>query len=244
MRKRSRTARALRKVNNMPKTRWDGYHRFCPLARGLDIIGERWTLVIAHSLLGGPARYGELKEGLPGIGTNVLSDRLRKLEDAGVVKRTLRDAGQGVAYELTDRGYDLAPLMAEVRRWGADQLLADTEEPIVFDLSYAIPPQLELDESYEWRIDGRPITLTIKDQRLTQTTGAAGAKPALVVETTADFMRRWAAGDTNWDQGRASGEVLVEGPEEAWDRMLVATNYPGRRADLAEQLLQRQDATR
>ena len=223
----------------MPKTRWDGYHRFCPLARGLDIIGERWTLVIAHNLLGGPARYGELKAGLPGIGTNVLSDRLRKLEAAGVVRRTLGDVGQGVAYELTDRGWDLAPLMAEVRRWGADQLLADADEPIVFDLAYALPEQLDLDETYEWRIDDRPITLTIKDHKLTQSTGPAN-QPVLVVETSADFMRRWAAGDTNWDEGRTRNEVLIDGPEDAWDRMLVATNYPGRRAGLTEHLLELQ----
>ena len=224
----------------MPKTPWNGYQRFCPLAKGLDIIGERWTLVIAHNLLAGPARFGELKAGLPGVSTNVLSDRLRKLEAAGVVRRTLRDVGQGVGYELTDRGMALAPVMAEVRRWGADQLLAETGEPTVFDLSYAMPPQLELDETYEWRIDGRPITLTIKDRQLTQSTGPAAA-PAIVVETSADFMHRWAAGETNWDKGRVSGEVLIAGPEDAWDRMLVATNYPGRPPELTQHLLDLQE---
>ncbi len=227
----------------MPKTSWDGYQRFCPLARGLDIIGERWTLVIAHQLLSGPARYGELKEGLPGIGTNVLSDRLRKLEAAGVVQRTLGEVGQGVAYELTDRGRDLAPLMAEVRRWGADQLLVDADEPVVFDLAYALPEQLDLNETYEWRVDGRPITLTIKGHKLTQSSGPA-KHPALVVETSVDFMRRWAAGDTNWDEGRTRNEVVVDGPEEAWDRMLVATNYPGRRPGLAAELLELQATDR
>ena len=220
----------------MPKQKWDGYQRFCPLARGLDVIGERWTLVIIHNLLGGPARYSALKDGLPGIGTNVLADRLRKLEAAGVVRRTLGDVGRGVAYELTERGLALAPVMAEIRRWGADELLADADTPRIFDQSYEILPELELDETYEWRIDGRPVVLSIDGQILTQT-NASPPKPALIVETTTDFMRRWAAGDTNWDTGRNNGEVTVRGPEDAWNRMLVATNYPGRPSDLADQLL-------
>lgn len=220
----------------MPKHKWDGYQRFCPLARGLDVVGERWTLVIIHNLLGGPARYTALKAGLPGIGTNVLSDRLRKLEAAGVVQRTLGDVGQGVAYELTERGHALAPVMAEIRRWGANELLADADTPRVFDLSYEVPAELELDETYEWRIDGRSVGLTIDGQTLTQTNNSP-SDAALIVETTTDFMRRWAAGDTNWDTGRKTGEVTIDGPEEAWNRMLVATNYPGRPRDLANQLL-------
>ena len=220
----------------MPKAKWEGYHRFCPLARGLDVIGERWTLVILHNLLAGPARYSALKAGLPGIGSNVLSDRLQKLEAAGVVRRSLGAVGQGVAYELTERGQALAPVMAEIRRWGADELLSDADQPRTYDLSYEIPAGLDLDETYEWRIDGRTVTLAIDGRELTQHVGDR-REPSIVVETSIDFMRRWAAGETNWDQGRDAGEVIVSGPEAAWDRMLVATNYPGRPSGLAERLL-------
>ena len=68
----------------MPSTAWDGYHRFCPLARALDVLGDRWTMVVLHELMGGPLRYGDLKEHLPGIGSNVLSERLKRLEAAGL----------------------------------------------------------------------------------------------------------------------------------------------------------------
>ncbi len=220
----------------MPKTKWEGYQRFCPLARGLDIIGERWTLVILHDLLAGPARYGALKAGLPGIGTNVLADRLRKLEAAGVVRRTLGDAGDGVSYELTERGMALAPVMAEIRRWGADELTGGADASQTFDMSYALPSELDLNETYEWRIDGEPTVLTIAGKTLTLTS-TGGSDPTLIVMTSKDFIRRWAAGETNWDQGRHTGEVTSEGPDDAWDRMLVATNYPGRRPGLAEELL-------
>ncbi len=220
----------------MPNTKWRGYQRFCPLARGLDVIGDRWTIVIIHDLMGGPARYGSLKAGLPGMGTNVLSDRLRKLEMAGVVRRTLGSVDEGVFYELTDRGHALAPVMAEIRRWGAEELLSDRETPRQFDFSYAIPPELGLDETYEWIVDGRSVLLKIEGQAFTQQPLGAH-EPVLVLETSADFMARWAAGDTNWEKGRASGEVVVTGSDEAWDRMMVGTNYAGRPRGLTQQLL-------
>ncbi|HEY1451578.1 MAG TPA: helix-turn-helix domain-containing protein, partial [Solirubrobacteraceae bacterium] len=71
----------------MPTGPWTGYERFCPLARGLDLIGDRWTLVIVQELLKRPSRYGALLDRLPGIGTSLLSDRLRRLEAAGIVVR-------------------------------------------------------------------------------------------------------------------------------------------------------------
>jgi len=71
----------------MPKAPWTGYGRFCPLARGLDVVGDRWTLVIVQELMKRPSRYGELARRLPGISTTVLAERLRKLEAAGVVVR-------------------------------------------------------------------------------------------------------------------------------------------------------------
>ncbi len=223
----------------MPKSAWHGYERFCPFARALDIVGERWTLVILHHLLGGPARYTDLKSGLPGIGTNVLSDRLRKLEEARVVRRTAGAVGDGVRYELTERGWALAPAMAELRRWGADELLADPDTTRCYDFSYALPDELALTETYEWRLDGRSQFLTIDDRVLCQQ-AAPTHPPSVTVTTSIDFMRRWAAGEVTWEAGRTTGEVAVDGDDDAWDRMLVATNYPGRPADLIDAVLARQ----
>jgi DNA-binding MarR family transcriptional regulator len=165
-----------------------------------------------------------------------LADRLRKLEGAGVVRRSPGPVGDGVRYELTDRGWALAPVMAEIRRWGADELLGTRDETVCFDLSHMIPAELDIDESYVWWIDDEATTLTMSDRQLALSPGAA-AYPALTIHTSADFLRRWAAGESNWDAGRSSGEVTVDGPADAWDRMLVATNYPGRPAGLTEQLL-------
>ena len=106
----------------MPPSAWTGYGRFCPLARALDVVGERWTLVIVQELLKRPSRYSELARRLPGIGTNVLADRLRKLETAGVAERIPGPVGEGVTYALTDRGRGLSDALEALRRWGVSYL--------------------------------------------------------------------------------------------------------------------------
>jgi len=88
----------------MPRGPWVGYERFCPLARALDVVGERWTLVIVQELQKRSMRYGELRRRLPGIGRSVLADRLRKLKTAGVLARRAGAVGESTQYELTDRG--------------------------------------------------------------------------------------------------------------------------------------------
>lgn len=242
----------------MPKTKWDGYGRFCPLAKGLDVVGERWTLVIVHALLGGPSRYNELKNGLPGIGTNVLSDRLRKLEAKGVVQRTPGEVGNGVFYELTERGQALGPMMTELRRWGVDSQF-EPESEQEYNFSYNIPPDLDLVESYEWIIDGQSTLLHIDGQTLHQVAGSrdnsatgagvgstacsdggSGGSPVVTVTTSLAFMRLWAAGEQTWDTGRAAGDVEVRGSDDAWNRMLLATGYPGRPTGIADLLLSAQ----
>src|SRR5260370_644115 len=103
----------------MPSRPWSGYGRFCPLSRALDVIGERWTLVIVQELLKQPRRYGALLDRLPGISTSVLADRLRRLERAGVVAREPGAVGAGVVYTLTARGQELEAALRALRRWGA-----------------------------------------------------------------------------------------------------------------------------
>ena len=84
------------------------YGEFCGVARALDVVGDRWALLVVRELLLGPRRYTDLLEGLPGIGTNVLSTRLRELEHAGVIERTQVPAPTpAVLYRLTDDGRDL-----------------------------------------------------------------------------------------------------------------------------------------
>src|SRR5260370_24599353 len=97
------------------------YRQYCAVAKALDVIGDRWNLLIVRELLlRGPSRYTDLLHGLPGIATNLLADRLRELELAGVLSR--QDAPPPVAttlFALTPRGGELAPVVDELGRWGA-----------------------------------------------------------------------------------------------------------------------------
>jgi DNA-binding HxlR family transcriptional regulator len=96
------------------------YEQYCAVAKALDIVGDRWTLLIVRELVvRGPSRYTDLRYGLPGIATNLLADRLSELEAAGLVRRY--DAPPPVAtalYELTPRGAELGPVLHALGRWG------------------------------------------------------------------------------------------------------------------------------
>jgi DNA-binding HxlR family transcriptional regulator len=89
------------------------YQQFCGVARALDRVGERWTLLLARNLLLGPKRYGELIDGLPGITTNLLAKRLREMVALGLVEKRRSDS-----YALTELGAALEPVIMELGRWG------------------------------------------------------------------------------------------------------------------------------
>src|SRR5690349_19701323 len=93
------------------------YGQYCGLARALDVVGDRWNLLIVRQLLMGPARYRELLDGLPGVATNLLTDRLRDLEAAGVVERRLAGEGNAVVYALTPWGAELREPINGLIRW-------------------------------------------------------------------------------------------------------------------------------
>ena len=93
------------------------YHQYCGLARALDVIGDRWNLLIIRQLLARPARYTELHDGLPGVATNLLVDRLRDLEQAGVIERRPAHQGSASTYALTTWGAELRGPIEGLIRW-------------------------------------------------------------------------------------------------------------------------------
>jgi DNA-binding HxlR family transcriptional regulator len=105
------------------------YEHYCPVAHALDLVGERWALLVIRELMPGPKRYTDLAEHLPGIGTNILASRLRDLEAAGVVeKRTLPPPAASRVYQLTPYGQELRPVLRELALWGARSLGPPTED--------------------------------------------------------------------------------------------------------------------
>jgi DNA-binding HxlR family transcriptional regulator len=99
------------------------YEQYCPIAHALDLVGERWSLLIVRELRRGPLRYTDLRERLPGCSTNMLAERLKTLEGGGVVcRRRLPPPAASAVYELTEVGRGLAPVLRELALWGARTL--------------------------------------------------------------------------------------------------------------------------
>jgi DNA-binding HxlR family transcriptional regulator len=109
------------------------YDQYCPVAHALDLVGERWALLIVRELMHGPKRYTDLAEHLPGIGTNILAARLRDLEASGIVaKRRLPPPAASRVYELTEYGQDLRKVVRELALWGARSLGPPADDDELF----------------------------------------------------------------------------------------------------------------
>jgi DNA-binding HxlR family transcriptional regulator len=107
------------------------YDQYCPVAHALDLVGERWALLVVRELMHGPKRYTDLAEHLPGIGTNILASRLRDLEAHGIVaKRRLPPPAASQVYELTEYGRALRTVLRELALWGARSLGPPDEEEL------------------------------------------------------------------------------------------------------------------
>ena len=152
------------------------YKQYCAMAKALDVIGDRWSLLIARELLAcGPRRYTDLLHGLPGIATNLLVDRLRQLERAGIIYR--EDAPPPIAttlYHLTDRGKELAPLLHELGRWGS-ALMAEPAGDEFRSHWLSLGLQLSLTDRTPER---PPVTIEVR----------TGDQP-IVIETVAGTIR-------------------------------------------------------
>src|SRR5260370_31204980 len=137
------------------------YDQYCAIARGLDVIGERWTLLLIRDLLLGPRRYSDLLTGMPGIGTNLLADRLRELEAAGLLERAVLPPPAGsTVYQLTEAGKNLEPVVISLGRWGSQFLGSPKKTDIMVPRAYFVAmrgvynPQAAagLTQTYEVRI--------------------------------------------------------------------------------------------
>lgn len=108
-----------------------GYGQFCGLARALDRVGQRWTLLIIRELLLGAKRFTDLREGMPGVATNLLTDRLRRLQEDGLVRqRELPPPSSSTVYELTEQGESLRPVVKELIRWGGQSMVGGAGEDV------------------------------------------------------------------------------------------------------------------
>jgi DNA-binding HxlR family transcriptional regulator len=166
------------------------YDEYCSLARSLDVVGDRWTLLVVRELtLRGPSRYTDLRAGLPGIATNLLADRLRELEQAGVVER--EEAPPPVAttlFRLTARGERLRPALEALARWGMPLMAEQKPTDAVRShwVAWALESLLRDHEpdgppvSVELRTGDQPIAIATRDGGLDVRLGSAENPDAIV----------------------------------------------------------------
>jgi len=137
------------------------YDEYCSIAKSLDLVGDRWTLLVVRELsLRGPSRYTDLRNGLPGVATNLLADRLRDLEAAGLVAR--EEAPPPIAttlFRLTERGEGLKPVLDELMRWGLPLMVEQREADAV--RSHWLAGALEVMVG-DRRPGGDPVTLELR----------------------------------------------------------------------------------
>ena len=134
------------------------YNQYCAVARTLDVVGERWSMLVVRELLDGPRRYVDLLTGLTGVSTDMLAARLRTLEQAGVVtRRTLPPPAASKVYELTPLGHELRPVVTELARWGL-RLLGEPGEDDTFQIHWITPALRAMFQPER----ARDVTLTIE----------------------------------------------------------------------------------
>jgi DNA-binding HxlR family transcriptional regulator len=204
------------------------YGQFCGLAAGLNIVGERWTLLVIRELLVSPARFNEMMDNLPGIGPNLLAERLRMLADAGVVEQLpVVGDGRGKLYQLTERGSELrAPLLA-LTRWGMAFLGEDDAEGVLvvrpkwaflaiqaMVREVAVP---DVHEVYEFRIGDEAFLIEVKQGEAAFASGGAADPDLVVVGDPRTFVRLGANLVTPFI-AIATGRVRIEGDPDAIHR--------------------------
>jgi DNA-binding HxlR family transcriptional regulator len=217
-----------------PKTPVKRYEQYCPVARALDVLGERWTLLVARSLLMGPRRYTDLRDALPGVATDLLTARLRTLEEAGYVqRRKLPRPAAVTVYELTDTGRRLGYVVLELARLGIDHLgLPAPDEAIdtdtlVLSLRASYKPQAPgaATAAYQLEVDGEPFTVTIGDGRADTARGQID-DPQCTISTSARTLARLLSGATDPQQALTAGDLQLTGPQSCLTAFLGAFAYP------------------
>ncbi|WP_433328091.1 winged helix-turn-helix transcriptional regulator [Spirillospora sp. CA-294931] len=204
------------------KHRRRNYGQYCGLAAALDVVGERWTLLIVRELLTGPCRYGELLANLSGIGTNLLAERLRYLTEAGVVRQVPRPESRGRMYELTEQGAGLRGAVLEMARWGLGVLGApEAEDQVrprwgVLALEAMIRPEGEgPDEVYEFRVDDEVFHIRVDGGVAAVVHGPATGVPVLTVRTDALTFIEIGAGRLTPVEATLTRRLTMEGEDAA-----------------------------
>ena len=187
------------------------YGQYCALAKALDVVGDRWALLIIRELLlRGACRYTDLQTGLPGIATNLLAARLRRLEADGVVRREAAQPPVAITlFHLTERGKELEPVLLLLGAWGAP-LMAEPAAGDAFCTHWLSFPVRQF--LHDRTPDGPPVTIL-------HTRIGGAESPDLVLTGAAQLLVGVFAGKLRLSEAKAAG-LVVEGDPAALERLL------------------------
>jgi DNA-binding HxlR family transcriptional regulator len=203
------------------------YGDMCGIARALDVVGERWALLVVRELILGPKRFTDLRAGLRGVGPDVLSQRLRELESAGVLRRrTLAPPAASRVYELTERGRALEPVLLALGEWGSAAPVPPGDPPLGVDSTIIALRTLfdsqaarGLDATYELRLGDQVFRARVAGGELDVERGEAPDADATIESDP------WPLGGMLWqgyalEDAEAAGDVSVDGDRRAAKRFL------------------------
>ncbi|GAB0101306.1 winged helix-turn-helix transcriptional regulator [Nocardia sp. JMUB6875] len=194
-----------------------GYGQFCSIARALEVLGERWSLLIVRELLLGERRFGDIQRGIPRISKTMLSTRLKELERAGVLAR------DGDGYALTEAGQALTPLLKELggwaARWDPRGLLPEHLDPdaLLWDLHRRLVPENlpTAPTLVEFRFterDRRPYYLLARRPDVTVCDEDGGHPVALHIEANLEALTRYWLGEVSWAHLLREHLITLTGP--------------------------------
>ena len=211
------------------------YNQYCGLAYALDIVGERWTLLIVRELIAGPRRFKDLIDGLPDISTNLLAERLKRLEQQGILsRRVLRPPAGSTVYELTSLGQALEKTLLEFGKWGSQFVPPSPEGVTLLRLgSYALtlktffrPEQAQgVNETYELHIDNEVLQVQINEGEIHVQQGET-RKADVIFHTDMPSYLELLRRQIQPDEAVARGLIRIEGDPGALSRFLNLCGLP------------------
>lgn len=212
----------------------------CAAAHALDLVGERWALLVVRELLLGPKRFTDLRAGLPGVSPNVLAQRLRELERVGVVRRRrLPPPAASKVYELTEWGAELEPVIVRLGRWGArspnkprDAVLGVDSLILSFRTMFDPLAAASLKATYELRLGEDVFRAAVDEGRFEIVRGDA-ERPHAIIETDAGTLAALIYDGRELVEALKSGDVKFEGDETAVARFLTLFTLPEPAAPVA-----------
>ena len=210
------------------------YDQYCPFARSLDVLGERWTLLVIRELLLGPRRFSDLLDGLPGIGPNVLTARLKLLQEEGIIRRTkLPPPAGSTVYEFTDLGRELEPPLLALGRWGMHLMGHRRENDtvrfawVIYGMRFTFDSEKArgVDDTYEFRVGDEVAWARVADGHLTFGQGPAH-DPDAIITCDLETFQAIGLGELDPAQALADGRSKVEGDLAAAARAAEVLTLP------------------